>query len=407
MRERIEKSSASVGSHISFEVGKPTFRVLTLPSAAQLSGKLFYSGRRQSLLTRSRSLRRGCARWERARGWRDGRRRMREEVVEEGKKRSSWDRRVEENWKVKKLFPHPADVLEFNRALQDELYSLLLLFISVYLSIYTFSVFFLFLLLSISRWFTPPSFSFVDSALLHFILYNYIVRGTLFIRRAEEVHRRLPTDIIANEMSCNNFTVYFPMEIILISRVPLLMSFQIKCRSTKIFKREVFDKIKCSPRHVVCSVAIRSVFAAEWHPWAIRRKWTISRRNAYRFRIRTTLLARLKSEARSRWRFYDNWAARGALHRFSRRDRGRNYFRVVSPTGVAPAISGGRAAPRRIHFLTLIIYIYFIYSLSLPTDVPARHRRNVIREKPDRTAIMIFSHQTFPQDSRSIEGLGW
>lgn len=73
VRKRIEKSraSASVGSHISFEVGKPTFRVLTLPSGTQLSGKLFYSGAKAipsppllSLSSRpidsSRSLRRGC-----------------------------------------------------------------------------------------------------------------------------------------------------------------------------------------------------------------------------------------------------------------------------------------------------------------------------------------------------------
>jgi len=156
VRERIEKSSGSVGSHISFEVGKPTFRVLTLPSAAQLSGKLFYSERRQSLLTRSRSLRRGC-RMRRSEGME---RRPEEESEErssgrQGKKRPSWDRRAEENWKVKKLLPSPfADVLEFNRVLQDELYSLYFSFF-LYRSIYPpiHSVFFL-LLLSISRWLT-------------------------------------------------------------------------------------------------------------------------------------------------------------------------------------------------------------------------------------------------------------
>lgn len=102
VKKRIEKSSASVGSHISFEVGKPTFRVLTLPSAAQLSGKLFYSGRRQSLLTRPRSLRRGCG-MRRSEGMKSRRKRWRTRKWEGGKKRSRWDRRAEENWKVKKL----------------------------------------------------------------------------------------------------------------------------------------------------------------------------------------------------------------------------------------------------------------------------------------------------------------
>lgn len=130
---------------------------------------------------------------------------------------------------------------------------------------------------------------------------------------------------------------------------------------------------------------------------SIRREWTISRRDAYRFRIRTRLLARLKSEARSRRRFYDNWAARRALHStFSRRDGGRNYFRVVPPTGVALAISGGWAAPPPAPLDVFIsspsLFTYTSFTrFRLPPMPSARHRRNVICEKPGGPAIVIFS----------------
>lgn len=72
---------------------------------------------------------------------------------------------------------------------------------------------------------------------------------------------------------------------------------------------------------------------------------------------------------------------------------------LVPSTGVAPAISGGSAGfptRRRIHFLTLIIYIYFICSLSRPSRTAARHLSRKSAKKPSGSATTgIFSRQTF------------
>lgn len=48
-----------VGSHISFEVGKPTFRVLTLPSGTTFR-KIILLGAKAIPIDSPRSLRRGC-----------------------------------------------------------------------------------------------------------------------------------------------------------------------------------------------------------------------------------------------------------------------------------------------------------------------------------------------------------
>jgi len=57
--ERIEKSSASVGSHISFEVRKPTSGVLTSPSGTTFR-KIILLGAKPISIDSPRSLRRGC-----------------------------------------------------------------------------------------------------------------------------------------------------------------------------------------------------------------------------------------------------------------------------------------------------------------------------------------------------------
>lgn len=159
-------------------------------------------------------------------------------------------------------------------------------------------------------------------------------------------------------------------------------------------------------------MAIRSCcFRGKMASVSIRREWTISRGDAYRFRIRTTLLAHLKSEARSRRRFYDNWAARGPLHSISPgaiEDGiifGWSLQRALhSPLAGAEQHPPPPPAPWRIHFLTLIIYIYFIYSLSRSTDAPACHRRNVICEKPGGPGTRDLLRRS--PDSSSIEDLG-
>jgi hypothetical protein len=57
--ERIEKSSASIGSHISFEVRKPTSGVLTSPSGTTFR-KIILLGAKAISIDSPRSLRRGC-----------------------------------------------------------------------------------------------------------------------------------------------------------------------------------------------------------------------------------------------------------------------------------------------------------------------------------------------------------
>lgn len=92
---------------------------------------------------------------------------------------------------------------------------------------------------------------------------------------------------------------------------------QIKCTKnagSKILENTTKYSInKTQPSHMHAMVIPLCCFRGRMTFVSICWKWTISCRDAYRFRTRTTLLSRLKSEARSRRRFYDNWAARGAL----------------------------------------------------------------------------------------------
>lgn len=117
--------------------------------------------------------------------------------------------------------------------------------------------------------------------------------------------------------------------------------------------------------------------------------------------------ARLKSEPRSRGRFtIIGWPVRLFTSPSATIEDGI-IFGWSLQRALHPPLVEAEQRPRkrgtRIHFPTLIIYIYFIYSLSRPAR-PARHRRDVIREKPGEPAIGTSFRARRSPDSRLIEG---